>query len=43
MSKGFNYPLLDNCKDIVAKLKDNPDETAQTAVKAAKFIIETSD
>lgn len=41
MSKGFNYPLLSNCKDIADKLKDSTDEKDKVTLDAANFIIES--
>lgn len=40
MSKGFNYPLLINCKDIFEKLKDSTKEEDQKTVVATRFVID---
>jgi hypothetical protein len=40
MSKGFNYPLLANCKDIADRLKERTEEKDKAAAEAATFIIE---
>jgi S-ribosylhomocysteine lyase LuxS involved in autoinducer biosynthesis len=39
MSKGFNYPLIANCKDIEARLKDSTKEEDQKTVASARYII----
>jgi hypothetical protein len=39
MSKGFNYPLLSNCKDIFEKLKASTKEEDQKTSAAANFVI----
>jgi hypothetical protein len=40
MSKGFNYPLLANCRDVEARLKDSQKEDDQKYAAAAKYIVE---
>ena len=39
MSKGFNYPLLANCKDIKARLEESKDESKKKTILAAEYII----
>ena len=39
MSKGFNYPILANCKDIEAKLRASALPADARTVEAARFII----
>jgi len=41
MSKGFKYPLIANCRDIVNKLKGSSKDSDQTIVKAAEYIADT--
>jgi hypothetical protein len=42
MSKGFNYPLLQNCKDIMEHLKDAKSEEDKKTFAAAKYFVENS-
>ena len=39
MSKGFNYPILANCKDIEERLKVSEKEEDKAAVAAAQYVI----
>jgi hypothetical protein len=40
MSKGFNYPLLTNCKDIFENLKGSIKEEDKKAAAAARSVID---
>lgn len=40
MSKGFEYPFHENCKDIVEHLKGSNEEKDQKIVKAAQYIVD---
>jgi hypothetical protein len=39
MSKGFNYPFIQNCRDIANHLKDTQLDDEKRALEAAKFIV----
>jgi hypothetical protein len=39
MSKGFSYPIMANCKDMEARLKNSSKPEDQETVAAARFII----
>ena len=43
MSKGFNYPILANCKDIEERLKASDKEEDKKTVEAARYIIDALD
>ena len=38
MSKGFDYPFLENCQDIVTHLKDSQNSSDIETVSAARYI-----
>ena len=40
MSKRFNYPFLNNCRDIVSRLKDSTDPQQQQYCQAANYLVE---
>jgi hypothetical protein len=40
MSKGFNYSILPNCKDIYERLSTKTEEINKTTAIAAKFIVD---
>jgi len=40
MSKGFKYPLIANCREIVNKLNNSLNEEDQMTVRAAEYIVE---
>jgi hypothetical protein len=39
MTKGFDYPFLVNCTDIVQQLKDSPIESDKKTAEAAHYIV----
>jgi len=39
MSKGFEYPFLENCRDIVELLQKSKEENDKKIVGAAKYIV----
>lgn len=39
MSKGFNYPFLQNCKDIAEQLKSAQGEEEKKTLAAANYIV----
>lgn len=41
MSKGFEYPFLDNCRDMIKLLKDSKEEQDKRIVMAAKYIVDS--
>ena len=43
MSKGFNYPILANCKDIEERLRASDKEEDKKTVEAARYIIDALD
>ena len=40
MSKGFEYPFMDNCKDIIEHLKDSKNSKDMETVRAARYIVD---
>ena len=43
MSKGFNYPILANCKDIEERLRASDRQEDKKTVEAARYIIDALD
>jgi len=40
MSKGFEYPFHENCRDIVEHLKASKEDKDQKIVQAAQYIVD---